>query len=240
MDWLKTILTVNDRRAKILLVKSLSQARLATVMVEGASTNWTYSDVLLPKGLTPLEIAFITDPQLGISCTGIFLRDLSRELTEPIREGIGLIKFRSGDVQYRDYARHLKDPLARLKYVNRLKEMGRERRDDLLRQILRRELEKIHLPLEDLVRSEPEKVTKLLERMAGLEITAEEAGREIKESIKRVGGDVISLETLDLLLRQVEPEELIGTVLWLLSDSSRFVHGTVIPIDGGFSAFSGV
>jgi NAD(P)-dependent dehydrogenase (short-subunit alcohol dehydrogenase family) len=37
-----------------------------------------------------------------------------------------------------------------------------------------------------------------------------------------------------------EPEELIGTVLWLLSDSSRFVHGTVIPIDGGFSAFSGV
>lgn len=37
-----------------------------------------------------------------------------------------------------------------------------------------------------------------------------------------------------------EPEELIGTVLWLLSDSSRFVHGAVIPIDGGFSAFSGV
>ena len=37
-----------------------------------------------------------------------------------------------------------------------------------------------------------------------------------------------------------EPEELIGTVLWLLSDSSRFVHGIVVPIDGGFSAFSGV
>ena len=37
-----------------------------------------------------------------------------------------------------------------------------------------------------------------------------------------------------------EPGELVGTVLWLLSDSSRFVHGTVIPIDGGFNAFGGV
>ncbi len=36
------------------------------------------------------------------------------------------------------------------------------------------------------------------------------------------------------------PEELIGTVIWLLSDASKFVTGTVVPIDGGFSAFSGV
>jgi NAD(P)-dependent dehydrogenase (short-subunit alcohol dehydrogenase family) len=37
-----------------------------------------------------------------------------------------------------------------------------------------------------------------------------------------------------------EPEELVGTVVWLASDASRFVTGTVIAIDGGFSAFSGV
>ncbi len=37
-----------------------------------------------------------------------------------------------------------------------------------------------------------------------------------------------------------EPEELVGTILWLASDASRFVTGTVIPIDGGFSAYSGV
>jgi len=36
------------------------------------------------------------------------------------------------------------------------------------------------------------------------------------------------------------PEDLIGTVLWLLSDSSEFVNGIVVPVDGGFSAFSGV
>ena len=37
-----------------------------------------------------------------------------------------------------------------------------------------------------------------------------------------------------------EPEELIGTVLWLASDASKFVSGAIIPIDGGFSVFSGV
>ncbi|HOK94535.1 MAG TPA: SDR family oxidoreductase [Anaerohalosphaeraceae bacterium] len=37
-----------------------------------------------------------------------------------------------------------------------------------------------------------------------------------------------------------QPEELCGTVRWLLSDASKFVTGTVIPVDGGFSAFSGV
>lgn len=36
------------------------------------------------------------------------------------------------------------------------------------------------------------------------------------------------------------PEDLIGTVIWLLSPASKFITGTVIPIDGGFSAFSGV
>lgn len=35
-------------------------------------------------------------------------------------------------------------------------------------------------------------------------------------------------------------DELLGTVLWLLSDASKFVTGVVIPVDGGFSAFSGV
>lgn len=36
------------------------------------------------------------------------------------------------------------------------------------------------------------------------------------------------------------PDELNSTVQWLCSDSSSFITGIVIPIDGGFSAFSGV
>jgi NAD(P)-dependent dehydrogenase (short-subunit alcohol dehydrogenase family) len=37
-----------------------------------------------------------------------------------------------------------------------------------------------------------------------------------------------------------DPEDLMGTVLWLLSPASSFVTGVVVPVDGGFSAFSGV
>ena len=37
-----------------------------------------------------------------------------------------------------------------------------------------------------------------------------------------------------------QPDELLGALLWLLSDASRFVTGAVVPIDGGFSVFSGV
>ncbi|MDQ1256929.1 MAG: hypothetical protein QG656_1529 [Candidatus Hydrogenedentes bacterium] len=36
------------------------------------------------------------------------------------------------------------------------------------------------------------------------------------------------------------PEDLIGVTLWLASDASRFVTGIIVPIDGGFSAYSGV
>jgi NAD(P)-dependent dehydrogenase (short-subunit alcohol dehydrogenase family) len=36
------------------------------------------------------------------------------------------------------------------------------------------------------------------------------------------------------------PADLLGAVLWLLSPMSRFVTGVVVPVDGGFSAFSGV
>jgi NAD(P)-dependent dehydrogenase (short-subunit alcohol dehydrogenase family) len=36
------------------------------------------------------------------------------------------------------------------------------------------------------------------------------------------------------------PEDLFGTVLWLLSPASALVTGITVPIDGGFSAYSGV
>ena len=36
------------------------------------------------------------------------------------------------------------------------------------------------------------------------------------------------------------PADLLGTALWLLSPASAFVTGIVVPVDGGFSAFSGV
>jgi NAD(P)-dependent dehydrogenase (short-subunit alcohol dehydrogenase family) len=37
-----------------------------------------------------------------------------------------------------------------------------------------------------------------------------------------------------------EPDDLGGAAVWLCSPASRFVTGIVVPVDGGFSAFSGV
>jgi NAD(P)-dependent dehydrogenase (short-subunit alcohol dehydrogenase family) len=38
--------------------------------------------------------------------------------------------------------------------------------------------------------------------------------------------------------RYGQPHDLIGALVWLLSDASSFVTGVVVPIDGGFSSYS--
>ena len=40
--------------------------------------------------------------------------------------------------------------------------------------------------------------------------------------------------------RYGNPEEIVGAALWLLSDAASFVTGAVVPVDGGYTAFSGV
>ena len=37
-----------------------------------------------------------------------------------------------------------------------------------------------------------------------------------------------------------QPEDLVGTLIWLCSPGAAFVSGVVVPVDGGFNAFSGV
>lgn len=37
-----------------------------------------------------------------------------------------------------------------------------------------------------------------------------------------------------------DADDLVGSVLWLVSDASRFVTGIVVPVDGGFMAYKGV
>jgi NAD(P)-dependent dehydrogenase (short-subunit alcohol dehydrogenase family) len=36
------------------------------------------------------------------------------------------------------------------------------------------------------------------------------------------------------------PEELVGALVWLLSDASKFATGSKVTLDGGFTIFSGV
>ena len=57
------------------------------------------------------------------------------------------------------------------------------------------------------------------------------------ETLSDRGKTIISQTPMD---RFGDPEELIGAIVWLMSPASQFVHGIVLPIDGGFNAFSGV
>jgi NAD(P)-dependent dehydrogenase (short-subunit alcohol dehydrogenase family) len=56
-------------------------------------------------------------------------------------------------------------------------------------------------------------------------------------SLTQRGTDVLHMTPFN---RFGEPEELVGTVLFLAGDAAKFVTGTIIPIDGGFNIFSGV
>jgi NAD(P)-dependent dehydrogenase (short-subunit alcohol dehydrogenase family) len=51
------------------------------------------------------------------------------------------------------------------------------------------------------------------------------------------GQQIVSHTPMD---RFGEPEELVGTAIWLASEASRYVTGVVVPVDGGFSAYSGI
>jgi NAD(P)-dependent dehydrogenase (short-subunit alcohol dehydrogenase family) len=56
-------------------------------------------------------------------------------------------------------------------------------------------------------------------------------------SLTQRGKDVLAMTPFK---RFGEPEELVGTILFLASDAAKFITGTIIPIDGGFNIFSGV
>lgn len=51
------------------------------------------------------------------------------------------------------------------------------------------------------------------------------------------GGKIISNTPM---ARFGEPGDLVGALLWLVSDASSFVTGTIVNVDGGFNAYSGV
>lgn len=58
-----------------------------------------------------------------------------------------------------------------------------------------------------------------------------------QENLTSRGEDIISHTPMGEFGK---PDDLTGVCVWLASDASRFVTGVIVPIDGGFNAFSGV
>ncbi len=57
------------------------------------------------------------------------------------------------------------------------------------------------------------------------------------ESLSQRGQTIIDHTPMN---RFGDPDDLSGTLVWLCSEAAKFVTGVVVPVDGGFSAFSGV
>lgn len=56
-------------------------------------------------------------------------------------------------------------------------------------------------------------------------------------ALSKRGGDILAHTPA---ARFGTPDDLLGTLIWLVSPAAAFVTGTVVVVDGGFSAFSGV
>ena len=80
-----------------------------------------------------------------------------------------------------------------------------------------------------------------LAAQSATDVRAKSAAVWERLSIVREFATAVGLPCVSLLGSQLAPEDLIGALLWLTSnEASGFVTGVVLPIDGGFAAFSGV
>jgi len=217
-DWLRIILQAKDRRSKVLLTKSLSQARLANVLVKGSSTTYTYSDVLLPRAISPLEIAFIADPIIGLHLKAAYHQDVSRNISEPIREGIGFIKLELADeIVGRDCFRLLRNPLARLRLAEYLRKQGEAYQMQYAIRIFESELAKIFLEIGELKGINIEMLGVKLLQMARGEKTAAEVVGEIKEAVRNEDGDILGLGRIELETAEGRPDAIMREISALFS-----------------------
>ena len=64
------------------------------------------------------------------------------------------------------------------------------------------------------------------------------ANTDLTVNLRRDADMVGRIEDRTPMGRYGEPDDLIGVLVWLLSDATRFVTGIVVPVDGGFSAYT--
>ncbi len=217
-SWLKTdllrmILGVPDRKEKIALLQSLSQARLVSVLINGPSMGPLCLEVLVPRGVTPLEIAFIADPLAGLCLVRSFHHNICCDLNKPFDKGIGVLKLQlSGEFQHRDYADLLKDPLARLRFMNYLASMNKSSKREFFENILKSELAASFLDSEGIAQFTPKGVDTVLRKMAEGSIPASRAATAIRNIIKRAEDGTLVVQRLTIEATRKKLEELFSAM----------------------------
>ena len=194
-DWLKLLFAVRDRRDKVVLVKSLAQAALTSLMVKTNGETKSY-DVLLPRGVTPLEAAFIADPELGLTVVGATYQDAACDLNKPLEGSIGILRLESGDEQPRDYMALLMSPLARLRFVEYMAGKDEASRFKFAGQNLGEALAKYYLGLDELLAECPKLVNATIARIVTGEITTAAGASELNEAVKKANDGSLMIARL--------------------------------------------
>lgn len=219
-DWLKLLFAVHDRRDKVVMVKALAQAKLTSLMVR-VNGEVKHYEALLPHGVTPLEAAFIADPELGVTVVGATHQDSPWDINKPLEGSVGILRLQAGEPQSRDYMRLLKMPLARLRFADFMTGKDDEARVKLAGNSLNEALAKYYFQLDDLLRECPKLVNKTISRIVGGELTAAEGARELSAAVQKADDGSLLVARLSFEIRRVTA----GSLLTRLSET--------FPVEGG-------
>ncbi|MBU0501618.1 MAG: hypothetical protein KJ811_00030, partial [Candidatus Margulisbacteria bacterium] len=208
-NWIRMILRVADRREKILLIKAMSGARKASVIIVSPDCSLKQLEVLLPQNISPLEALMIVDPASALkvvraSLPGVSnIAGVSLDLTTPVPGGMGHIDFRLGNkIQSRNYARLLNDPMARFSYRKFLEQSDKQFQIEVGKMILEPHLERQWLGFSDLAHFAGDEFHDLLSRLAQAKLSVAFVMDWLRSHIFGDDSEVVALKriTFDMML----------------------------------------
>ncbi|MFA6417616.1 MAG: HD domain-containing protein [Candidatus Margulisiibacteriota bacterium] len=208
-DWLKLLFAVHDRRDKVVMVKALAQAKVTSLMVR-ANGEIKHYEALLPHGVTPLEAAFIADPELGMTVVGATHQDTSWDINKPLEGSVGILRLRAaGEPQARDYMSLLTMPLARLRFVDFMASKSEEARFKFAGNSLDQALGKYFLRLDELLRECPKLVNATIAKIVAGEIAAAGGAQELNAAVQKADDGSLMIARLTFEARQANASALL-------------------------------
>jgi len=188
--WVKAILRTKDRRTKIILTKSFSQAKKTSIRVSGETQCSSYADFLLPKGLSPLDAAFIFDPRIGVRLKETMVQGKKASLLKKMEDSFGILTFGvSPEIIRRDYLAILTHPLAIFNFIDWLTSLSVENRMAFSRGIFVERLKRLGISPDTLDKREIGDVLTLIARVSQGEISARDASAIFLKFFKRKQAD---------------------------------------------------
>lgn len=135
---------------KIKLLKALRASRYASVRISDPNVC-NIDELPLPLGVSPLEVAFMVNPSVGMRLISAEANDIPRDVLMPVPERISVMNLSVGEeIIYRDYLYLLNDAIAKRKLVEYLRSLDPLQQRNYAEVALTYWLDKYHLTLNDI------------------------------------------------------------------------------------------